>query len=406
MSRKNPDDRIEIDIDLDELDITSAESKATYEEIKDYVLNNHNMKVSNLYISLITDKDMINALCNKCGITRNDYSSIDNINKALSDFNNKKDSLEIEIEGDFDDYLDNDDESEFDIDGFDDYLDEDEIEHETPVSRRERDVENTPVNSEPTDIEIDDFDNYLGEDEEDNEKPLNNKEVNVEQTSADESEAEEVKSRTVDEKYYPKIHDSYKNKISSWLLDVWKDLYGNYVNGIEIVNGLIVPGETILSDGETRKYCGVLRLSNRTTVNHEIIANGIYEEFLNACKESGIPIVAKVSDDSKNIRKYTYHPLFQRRIVSGSISPDAFKNGWSDYSTKLIKKMDNEIKEIAIELEETGSDTAMYERLSGYITSIMVMNYKKGLGMQLRICCGDTSKTNKVATLFYNNLTG
>lgn len=361
------------------------------------------MKYFNL-LKLITDKGLIDALCNKCGITRNDYSSIDNINKALSEFNNKKDSLEIEIEGDFDDYLDNDDESEFDIDGFDDYFDEDEIENETPVSRRERDVENTPVNSEPTDIEIDDFDNYLGEDEEDNKKPLKDKEVFVKQTSADESEAEEVKSRTIDEKYYPKIHDSYKNKISSWLLDVWKDLYGNYVNGIEIVNGLIVPGETILSDGETRKYCGVLRLSNRATVNHEIIANGIYEEFLSACKESGIPIVAKVSDDSKNIRKYTYHPLFQRRIVSGSISPDAFKNGWSAYSSELIKKMENEIKEIAIELEETGSDTAMYERLSGYITSIMVMNYKNGLGMQLRICCGDTSKTNKVATLFYNNL--
>lgn len=353
---------------------------------------------------LITDEKLIDELCNKCDITINDYSGIDSIIKALSEFNKKKDSVDIEIEGDFDDYLDNDEESEFDIDGFDDYMEEDETERETPVATTESDIENTPVNNEPADIEIDDFDNYLGEDEEDNEKPVNNKEVIVEQAPADESEAEEVKSRTVDEKYYPKIHDSYKNKISSWLLDVWKDLYGNYVNGIEIVNGLIVPGETILSDGETRKYCGVLRLSNRTTVNHEIIANGIYEEFLSACKESGIPIVAKVSDDSKNIRKYTYHPLFQRRIVSGSISPDAFKNGWSDYSTKLIKKMDNEIKEIAIELEETGSDTAMYERLSGYITSIMVMNYKNGLGMQLRICCGDTSKTNKVATLFYDNL--
>jgi len=362
------------------------------------------MKHFNL-LKLITDEKLIDALCNKFDITRNDYSGgIDSIIKALSEFNKKKDSVDIEIEGDFDDYLDNDDESEFDMDGFDDYMEEDEIEHETLVVTTESDVENTPANNEPADIEIDDFDNYLGEDAEDNEKHVTNEEVIVEQTPADGGETEEVKSRTMDEKYYPKIHDSYKNKISSWLLDVWKDLYGNYVNGIEIVNGLIVPGETILSDGETRKYCGVLRLSNRTTVNHEIIANGIYEEFLSACKESGIPIVAKVSDDSKNIRKYTYHPLFQRRIVSGSISPDAFKNGWSDYSTKLIKKMENEIKEIAIELEETGSDTAMYERLSGYITSIMVMNYKNGLGMQLRICCGDTSKTNKVATLFYNNL--
>ncbi|KPU43454.1 23S rRNA (uracil-C(5))-methyltransferase RlmCD [Oxobacter pfennigii] len=56
LSRKNPDDRIEIDLSLDELDITTAESKATYEEIKDYVLKNHSMKVSSLYISQVKRK--------------------------------------------------------------------------------------------------------------------------------------------------------------------------------------------------------------------------------------------------------------------------------------------------------------------------------------------------------------
>ena len=34
---QKPDDTIEIDLDLDELDATSAETKATYQEIKDYV---------------------------------------------------------------------------------------------------------------------------------------------------------------------------------------------------------------------------------------------------------------------------------------------------------------------------------------------------------------------------------
>ena len=38
LSQQKPDDVIEVDLDLDELDITSAESKATYQEIKDYVL--------------------------------------------------------------------------------------------------------------------------------------------------------------------------------------------------------------------------------------------------------------------------------------------------------------------------------------------------------------------------------
>ncbi|KAF5045992.1 putative RNA methyltransferase [anaerobic digester metagenome] len=56
MSRKNPDDRIEIDLDLDMMDITSAEGKTTYNEIKDYVLENHSVKVSNLYISQVKRK--------------------------------------------------------------------------------------------------------------------------------------------------------------------------------------------------------------------------------------------------------------------------------------------------------------------------------------------------------------
>lgn len=56
LSRKNPDDKIEIDLDLEEIDITSVESKATYEEIKDYVLKNYNLKVSSLYISQVKRK--------------------------------------------------------------------------------------------------------------------------------------------------------------------------------------------------------------------------------------------------------------------------------------------------------------------------------------------------------------
>ena len=38
LSQQKPDDAIEIDLDIDELDVTSAELKATYQEIKDYVL--------------------------------------------------------------------------------------------------------------------------------------------------------------------------------------------------------------------------------------------------------------------------------------------------------------------------------------------------------------------------------
>ena len=54
---QKPDDTIEIDLDLDELDATSAETKATYDEIKKYVAeHNAGMKVSNLYISQVKRK--------------------------------------------------------------------------------------------------------------------------------------------------------------------------------------------------------------------------------------------------------------------------------------------------------------------------------------------------------------
>ena len=56
LSQQKPDDTIEIDLDLDELDATAAETKATYEEIKAYVWDKHHLKVSSLYISQIKRK--------------------------------------------------------------------------------------------------------------------------------------------------------------------------------------------------------------------------------------------------------------------------------------------------------------------------------------------------------------
>ena len=56
LSQQKPDDTIEIDLDLDELDATCAELKATYQEIKDYVLKEFGLKVSSLYISQVKRK--------------------------------------------------------------------------------------------------------------------------------------------------------------------------------------------------------------------------------------------------------------------------------------------------------------------------------------------------------------
>ena len=48
---------VSVKLDMDEMDITSAESKATYEEIKKYVAeHNDGMKVSNLYIAQVKRK--------------------------------------------------------------------------------------------------------------------------------------------------------------------------------------------------------------------------------------------------------------------------------------------------------------------------------------------------------------
>ena len=47
---------IEVDVSMDELDVTAAESKATYDEIKAYVLEKYGLKVSSLYISQVKRK--------------------------------------------------------------------------------------------------------------------------------------------------------------------------------------------------------------------------------------------------------------------------------------------------------------------------------------------------------------
>ena len=56
LSKLDVDKHINIEIELDELDLTSAESKATYAQIKEYVWNKFELKVSTLYIAQIKRK--------------------------------------------------------------------------------------------------------------------------------------------------------------------------------------------------------------------------------------------------------------------------------------------------------------------------------------------------------------
>ena len=53
---KKPDDHIEIEINLDEIDATSAEMKATYKEIEEWVQEHYGFHVTNLNIAQVKQK--------------------------------------------------------------------------------------------------------------------------------------------------------------------------------------------------------------------------------------------------------------------------------------------------------------------------------------------------------------
>ena len=56
LSKLQSKEHIEIEVKMDELDLTSAESKATYEEIREYVFEHTGLKVSRLYIAQVKQK--------------------------------------------------------------------------------------------------------------------------------------------------------------------------------------------------------------------------------------------------------------------------------------------------------------------------------------------------------------
>lgn len=56
LTKLNVERHIEVDVSMDELDVTATESKATYNEIRDYVWEHHQLKISNLYIAQVKQK--------------------------------------------------------------------------------------------------------------------------------------------------------------------------------------------------------------------------------------------------------------------------------------------------------------------------------------------------------------
>ena len=51
LQRKDIDDRLKVRFDLDNVPLVKEETKATYQEIKDFIFNKHNVKVSTLNIA-------------------------------------------------------------------------------------------------------------------------------------------------------------------------------------------------------------------------------------------------------------------------------------------------------------------------------------------------------------------
>ena len=71
LSKLKSSEHIEVELNMDELDLTAAEKKATYQEIKDYVLEHYGFRVTNLNIAQVK---------RKCGIIERE-----NYNKAKSE---------------------------------------------------------------------------------------------------------------------------------------------------------------------------------------------------------------------------------------------------------------------------------------------------------------------------------
>lgn len=214
-----------------------------------------------------------------------------------------------------------------------------------------------------------------------------------------------TENKVQDNGYIEKIHGRYRRQIEGILINAWQDLYGNYVNGQEIINGFIVPGGAILGTGESIKYEGILTLNRKKVeIEPNTMSNAIFEEFIGSARDSGIQIAKSVSTEENEVKPFKYNPMLQRNIASGAINKEAFNGGWEVYKNALKPYIENLTKDLAIVRAETGSDEEIYRALSGYMISLIAVNYKDELGTQLRVCCGDTSKTLQVANRLVQRL--
>ena len=88
LTKLNVERHIEVDVSMDELDVTAAESKATYYEIREHVWEHHQLRVSNLYIAQVKQKYGI--------IERENYSKAKNENAKQPQCPKEKENVIVE----------------------------------------------------------------------------------------------------------------------------------------------------------------------------------------------------------------------------------------------------------------------------------------------------------------------
>lgn len=205
--------------------------------------------------------------------------------------------------------------------------------------------------------------------------------------------------------YDPEVMSVAKEVIKAQIIDCWKGIYEPFVNGLETMDGVIIPAG-VLSDSKGRESQGMISTTSKEpTYKIFPYANAIYEEFIGACKDVGLSMVASCATDVNDSTPFRYNPKLQWRIATGYFDRNAYRQGWKAYTSAVLDGVVDKIAErIAVIKERTGLDDEIYKAQSTYCTSLAVINYKHGLGFQIRACCGVNNKGEQFAKRFIQRL--
>lgn len=202
--------------------------------------------------------------------------------------------------------------------------------------------------------------------------------------------------------YEEEIHGGFRRQIEDLLLNTFEEMYGKFFNGQENIDGFIVPAGALEAN---RRFQGILQVKNQgVKVTANTISNALYEEFYIACRNCGVEIAEKIEENKEKVSPYKYNPILQLSIANGSMAGGRPSHSWREYREFIREKIGENCKKWAVLQANEGSLEPVYREISGYTVNLMVINYREGLGSQIRFNCGDNSKTEMVAREFVRNL--